>query len=70
MICTIKALSELATHRRESEYVNIAEMAIKAMNVRKDLTIRVAIYTVMGIIRVTGSSQDIAEIEIRASQMR
>jgi hypothetical protein len=62
-------LSELVQARKEREYVYLAEMAVKEMNSR-GITAREAIMSVMGTVKVTGTSSDIAEIEIRTSQMR
>ncbi len=71
MIVTIRTLSELSPERREREYQSLAEMAVRLYEQRGDVpTVRDAILMIIGNIRLSGTSHDIAQIEIRASQTR
>lgn len=70
MVITVLSLSELTQARKEREYINIAGMAVSEMRQGKGMTARQAILAVMSRIKVTGSSSDLAEIELLTAQMQ
>ncbi len=69
MMITVLSLSELTQARKEREYINIAGMAVSEMR-HSDIPARQAILAVMSKIKVTGTSSDLAEIELLIAQMQ
>jgi len=71
VIVTIKSLSELTTDRKAQEQWFLAREATKLYQSREgNLTMRDAILMVMGKVRVSGTSEEIAQIELQAVRLR
>ena len=70
MIVTIRTLSELSQERREREYTIIADRAVKLYRGSNLPSLRDSILSVLGSIRLSATTVDIEQIELRASSLR
>jgi hypothetical protein len=70
MIVTIRGLNELSQERREREYTILADRAMRLYRNGSVPSISDGILAVLGSVRLSATTADIEQIELRASSLR